>query len=329
MRSENGRIKLMDFGAGREMGGRSSPLAGTPLYLAPELLERTRALGPQRRLQPRRAPLPSPHGVVSRAGLRSARSAARPRTSRAQRRPRRATRSFTSAGSRHRPGHRPDPAGRYESARAVGVDLAAFRTRSRSAPWMRAMAAAAAFLVVLWAAWEIRGRQKGESEPVTRICVESRPVASNQRARGRPRRESGHRRAALQEPQSRGRQGLFRRRPGRRDPAQPGRDRGAAGALPGILVRVQGQAASTWQTSAANWPPTSSSRVASGRSGDRLRVDVQLVVGRGRRAVVRSVRRKLEDVFSIQEEIARGIVNRLQPQVGSRSAALRHRRGEL
>ena len=38
MRDEDGRIMLMDFGAGRELINAASDLTGTPLYLAPELL---------------------------------------------------------------------------------------------------------------------------------------------------------------------------------------------------------------------------------------------------------------------------------------------------
>ena len=40
MRADNGRLVLMDFGAGREAEDRSSPdLTGTPLYLAPEVFQ--------------------------------------------------------------------------------------------------------------------------------------------------------------------------------------------------------------------------------------------------------------------------------------------------
>ena len=40
MRADDGRIVLMDFGTGREVGdGAGSDLAGTPLYLAPEVLD--------------------------------------------------------------------------------------------------------------------------------------------------------------------------------------------------------------------------------------------------------------------------------------------------
>ena len=40
MRSEDGRIALMDFGTGRKLEDDASPdLAGTPLYLAPEVLQ--------------------------------------------------------------------------------------------------------------------------------------------------------------------------------------------------------------------------------------------------------------------------------------------------
>ena len=39
MRSEDGRIALMDFGTGRKLDADASlDLAGTPLYLAPEVL---------------------------------------------------------------------------------------------------------------------------------------------------------------------------------------------------------------------------------------------------------------------------------------------------
>ncbi len=37
--AEDGRVVLMDFGTGRELGNDSTDLAGTPLYLAPELLD--------------------------------------------------------------------------------------------------------------------------------------------------------------------------------------------------------------------------------------------------------------------------------------------------
>ena len=44
MRAEDGRIVLMDFGTGRELDdGASSDLAGTPLYLAPEVLQGQKA----------------------------------------------------------------------------------------------------------------------------------------------------------------------------------------------------------------------------------------------------------------------------------------------
>jgi serine/threonine-protein kinase len=39
MRADDGRIVLMDFGTGRELGERGSDLTGTPLYLAPEVLQ--------------------------------------------------------------------------------------------------------------------------------------------------------------------------------------------------------------------------------------------------------------------------------------------------
>ena len=77
MRAEDGRIVLMDFGTGRELDDdASSDLAGTPLYLAPEVLQ---GQGPpsERHLQPRRPALPPCHRLVSGAArtVREIRSA--------------------------------------------------------------------------------------------------------------------------------------------------------------------------------------------------------------------------------------------------------------
>jgi serine/threonine protein kinase len=43
MIGEGGRVLLMDFGAGRELNGSCASVAGTPLYLAPELLNGSKA----------------------------------------------------------------------------------------------------------------------------------------------------------------------------------------------------------------------------------------------------------------------------------------------
>ena len=315
MRSENGRIKLMDFGAGREMGGRSSPLAGTPLYLAPELMSG--------REPSVRSDVYSlgvllyhlltglyPVQACDRRGLQLAHErrersdvlAVRPDLSR------RLARVLNQAIA-------PDPAGRYESARAVGVDLAAFRTRSRSAPWMRAMAAAAAFLVVLWAAWEVRGRQKGGPSP-SRAFVSSigpwlpisRPEADLVKnpvivvlpfKNLSPEADKDyfvdgltveilHNLAAIDGLEVRSRESSF-----------------AFKGKPVNLADIGSQLA-------ANLFLEGSVRTA----GDRLRVDVQLASVAGAVLWSEQFDRKLEDVFSIQEEIARGIVNRLRLNLG-------------
>src|SRR4030095_7246424 len=43
MIGEGGRVVLMDCGTGRELSGRCAAVAGTPLYLAPELLNGSEA----------------------------------------------------------------------------------------------------------------------------------------------------------------------------------------------------------------------------------------------------------------------------------------------
>ena len=69
IREEGGRLVLMDFGTGLlledDEAVQASPIAGTPLYLAPEVLAGADASPPERHLQPRRAAVPPRHRLVS------------------------------------------------------------------------------------------------------------------------------------------------------------------------------------------------------------------------------------------------------------------------
>ena len=69
MLADDGRVVLMDFGTGRELDDQpAGPAAGTPLYLAPELLLGAPASVQERHLQRRRAAAPPADAPVSRHG---------------------------------------------------------------------------------------------------------------------------------------------------------------------------------------------------------------------------------------------------------------------
>jgi hypothetical protein len=137
MLAEDGRIVLMDFGSGREFVDKSSMrLAGTPLYLAPELLDgkeatiesdiyslgvllyhlltgsypvRARALSDLRRA----------HERGERASLRTVRPDLSPKIARIIER-----------------AIDPQPERRYASSNALAADLAALKARRRLVPWV-------------------------------------------------------------------------------------------------------------------------------------------------------------------------------------------------
>ena len=103
MRAEDGRIVLMDFGTGRELeDDASSDLAGTPLYLAPEVLQGQQSHRSERHLQSRRPALSPRHRLVSSAGTDRARGSPCARARRADRCSDRAARCATEARPRHR-----------------------------------------------------------------------------------------------------------------------------------------------------------------------------------------------------------------------------------
>ena len=164
MRAEDGRIVLMDFGTGRELDdGASSDLAGTPLYLAPEVLQgqpatvrsdiyslgvllyhlvtgsypvqartvreirRAQELGERTAVQTARSDVPSKLARVIERAIDAR------------------------------------PERRYESADALGADLAALRPRPRIVRLAYAAGMTAAAILVIVMGWEVAGRQVGSS----------------------------------------------------------------------------------------------------------------------------------------------------------------------
>ena len=164
MRAEDGRIVLMDFGTGRDLeDDAGSDLAGTPLYLAPEVLQGQQAtvrsdmysLGvllyhlvtgsypvhARTLREVRRA-----HESGERTAVMTARRDVPPKLARVIER-----------------AIDPRPEQRYESADALGADLAALKPRPRIVRLAYAAGMAAASILVAGAGWEVVGRQVGSS----------------------------------------------------------------------------------------------------------------------------------------------------------------------
>ena len=165
MREDGGRIVLMDFGTGLDRGensdGSEPALAGTPLYMAPEILAGRQAtiasdiygLGVLLdHLVTGSYPV---HG--SSIGEVRERHAARQRTPLRDRRedlPETFIRIVERATQ-----HRPED--RYQSADAFAQALTALVPRVRLVPLRYALSVAAVFVLVAGGAWEMVGRQLG------------------------------------------------------------------------------------------------------------------------------------------------------------------------
>ena len=140
----------MDFGTGRELTDRAtSDLAGTPLYVAPEVLDGESGDGPERRVQPRRPAVPSRSpGRTRYRGSRcgeiraahAARSTSRVRVLRPDV-PIRIERAIERALEH-------DPSKRYASAAAFAGELSAAPGRKRHGRFLYSGIAAAAVLLV-------------------------------------------------------------------------------------------------------------------------------------------------------------------------------------
>jgi TolB-like protein/tetratricopeptide (TPR) repeat protein len=161
-RADDGRIVLMDFGTGREVGDQTSDLAGTPLYLAPEVLAGQPATvqsdlyslgvllfylltGAYPVTGRTFSEVRQAHERNARPGLRALRPDTRPGLARLIER-----------------AIDPRPERRYANAEALAKDLSALQRRPLVPPMRYAIAAAAAVVLVAVLASEIHARLTGD-----------------------------------------------------------------------------------------------------------------------------------------------------------------------
>jgi serine/threonine protein kinase/tetratricopeptide (TPR) repeat protein len=317
MRAEDGRIVLMDFGTGRDSGEEaSSDLAGTPLYLAPEVLRGQQAavrsdiysLGillyhvatgsyPVHAQTVRE--LRAAHERGERTGVQTARRDVRPKLARIIER-----------------AIDPQPERRYQSADALGADLAALKPRPTVVRLGYAVGVAAALIVAVGVAWEVRGRQVGSSRTPSALLAGSaglNPVSSPN--------------------VSPAEQPVIVVLPLKNLSAEPDSDYFVDGLTDEIirnLAVIEGLAVRSRTSSFAFKDKPHNVRdigdqlganlVVEGsvlRSGTKLRINAQLIQVAGD-VPLWSDRfdRELKDIFAIQDEISRAIVNKLRLTLG-------------
>ena len=318
MRAEDGRIVLMDFGTGRDLeDDASSDLVGTPLYLAPEVLEGQQAtvrsdiysLGvllyhlvtgsypvhARTVREVRRA-----HERGERTAVQTARRDVPPKLARVIKR-----------------AIDPRPERRYKSADTLGADLSALKPRPRIVRLAYATGLAAAFILVVGVAWEVAGRQLGSSRTpgalLTRFAGLSSVGAVNASPAERP---------------------VIAVLPLKNLSAEPDSEYFVDGLTNEIirnLAVIEGLEVRSQTTSFAfkdkprNIPEVGAqlgaNLVVEGsvlRSGTRLRINVQLIQVAGDVPLwAERFDRELKDVFAIQDEISRAIVNKLRLTLGT------------
>jgi TolB-like protein/tRNA A-37 threonylcarbamoyl transferase component Bud32 len=317
MRAEDGRIVLMDFGTGRELeDDASSDLAGTPLYLAPEVLQGQKAtarsdiysLGVllyhlvtgsypvQARTvrEVRRA-----HERGERTALQSARSDV----------PSNLARVIERAID-------PRPDRRYQSVDALAADVAALQPRPRLVRLAYAAVLAVASILVVGVGWELAGRQVGSSRTPSALFggfAGLNPVgALNVSPAERP---------------------VIAVLPLQNLSAEPDSDYFVDGLTDEIirnLAVIKGlEVRSRTSSFAFKGKPRNLRDVGQQlgvnlvvegsimRSGSRLRINAQLIQIAGDVPLwAERFDRELNDVFAIQDEISRAIVNKLRLTLG-------------
>jgi TolB-like protein/tRNA A-37 threonylcarbamoyl transferase component Bud32 len=317
MRSGDGRIVLMDFGTGRELADdASSDLAGTPLYLAPEVLQGQQAtvrsdiysLGvllyhlvtgsyPVRARTVRE--IRHAHQRGERTVVHTARSDV----------PSKLARIIERAID-------PDPGQRYQTADALAADLAALKPRPRMVRLAYAAGLAVASILIVGAGWEVAGRQAGSSRMPSALLARFaglNPVG-----------------AAKVSPAERP---IIAVLPLQNLSAEPDSDYFVDGLTDEIirnLVVIKGLEVRSRTSSFAFKDKPRNLRevgqqlgvnlVVEGsimRSGSRLRINAQLVqVADDVPLWAERYDRELKDVFAIQDEISRAIINKLRLTLG-------------
>jgi eukaryotic-like serine/threonine-protein kinase len=317
MLADDGCLVLMDFGTGRELGDPCASLAGTPLYLAPELLSGQEptvrsdiySLGvflfhlltgsyPVRAQSLR--DLRGAHERRERTDVRTARPDVPPKVARIIER---AT--------------DPAPERRYQSVDGLLPDLAALKPRPRAVRLLYASGAAAAILLVMAIGWELGGRQVGWSTTPTALLARVAGLYSVSGASVNPAGQpviavlpfenlSAEREddelvdgladeiirslASVQGLQVRSRTSSFAFRNQPRNVREVGEQLGANLILEGSILR----------------------------SGNRLRIHAKPVRVAGDVPLWdEQYDRELHDVFAVQDEISRAIVNRLRLTAGA------------
>jgi eukaryotic-like serine/threonine-protein kinase len=317
MRAEDGRIVLMDFGTGKELDeDASSDLAGTPLYLAPEVLQ-----GQQATIQSDIYSLgvlfhhlvtgSYPVHALTMRGVRRAHERGERTAVRTARRavPRKLARVIERAID-------PDPERRYQNANALGADLAALKPRSTVVRLAYATGVAAALMLVVAVGWEAWGRQVGSSRTPSVLLagvVGVNPIgATNLSALGQP---------------------VIAVLPLKNLSAEPESDYFVDGLTDEIirnLAVIQGlQVRSRTSSFAFKDKPRNvrevgqqlgANLVVEGsvlRAGNKLRVNAQLVQVAGDVPLwSERFEKELKDIFAIQDEISRAIVNKLRLTLG-------------
>jgi TolB-like protein/Tfp pilus assembly protein PilF/tRNA A-37 threonylcarbamoyl transferase component Bud32 len=317
MRADDGRIVLMDFGTGRELeDDASSDLAGTPLYLAPEVLQGQKATV--------RSDIYS-LGVLL-YHLVTGSYPVHARTVREIRHAHeRGERTAVQTVRRDVPSNLarvieraidPRPERRYRSADDVAADLAALRPRSRVVRLASAAGVAVACILVAAVSWELAGRQVGSSKAPSALLARAAGLnavdAVNVNPADRPiiavlplqnlsaepdsdyfvdglTDEIIRNLAAIKGLEVRSRTSSFAFKGKRRDLREVGQRLGVNLVVEGSIMR----------------------------SGSKLRINAQLVRVAGDVPLwAERFDRELKDIFAIQDEISRAIVSKLRLTLG-------------